>query len=1019
MSRSGRSTLYFDAYHLPGDVDLLYRGSDVVPLEPRAASLLRYLATHNERVVPKSELLEQVWADVFTTDGVLKKAISQIRRALKDDAGESRFIETYHARGYRFIAPVRRVDPAAKRRDTLPPLSMPNPPSAMIPSYEQFKGRDAQLAELCAHFESARKGNPRPVVISGESGIGKTQLARHFRRWVRGAGATTLYGRFLDYRGARAGGELFVDLLAAALGPAANVLEEIEKRCGIALPADVFALSSPASDRFRYIVPIARAWLALARSAPLVLVLDDLQWADEASLDILGCIMRMLESEPLMLLLLVRPEEERSNAVQSWLEEHAVQRTYATLQLGGLDETTCRDVIGSVFQARRSGELPPRDIERLHQLTGGNPYFLIEILRELVAEKAVVANQDQRRWIWKGIDNLTLPPSIVLASRARVERLSAAVLDLLEQASVFGDEFRVDALASVAGLPHAEVDSLLEEAREAGILTIRNVSRGEDCRFQHSIQRHVLYTSIAPHRKRRLHAAAAEAISTIHAENPDRIAGALSVHYAGAEEPRKTLEWSLRAWRLAARRWEWRKASVFAGRARDAAADAAPTDAERVELLLVTGETCLAAGQNRDAVGVLREAASAADACGDRAATARALMREGEAQIGLSDYHSARISFISALDLYHAVGDEAGASRAVLQLAGVENARGACASAAELATKVLSGDPDDAARQEARAILGWSLALRGGFAEGRRLLDQALDLCERAGDIRSRATILRRLHWIDLCRGDYEAAIQLAARARSDSIAIGDALGETKANLGIGQARIAQGLFEEGIAIVNRTLERLQVIGDAHCEAEALWLLGRARCESGDLEQAASLIPRALAMVRRIGDRDDECRILIDLSRLEVVRGNLVVALEAAKSAHAIAEELANCEASALAQLQLACVELASGNAAVGVKKAEIAVHLLEQIGSSERWRGYSILGLGRRIAGDRAAARVALQRSLDLVDAVRDQIPAADTQRRMTISRNRATPARELASLLDADGLGDEARRLTKHWDY
>ena len=107
VPETGRPALYFESFHLPQDVDLLYSGEEVVPLEPRAVQVLRYLVLHHDRVVSKEELLEAVWPDVFTTDGVLKRAVSQVRRALGDDADESRFIETYHRRGYRFIARVR------------------------------------------------------------------------------------------------------------------------------------------------------------------------------------------------------------------------------------------------------------------------------------------------------------------------------------------------------------------------------------------------------------------------------------------------------------------------------------------------------------------------------------------------------------------------------------------------------------------------------------------------------------------------------------------------------------------------------------------------------------------------------------------------------------------------------------------------------------------------------------------------------------------------------------------------
>lgn len=100
--------LCFPPFHIPADVDLLYKDEEVIPLEPQAVRVLRYLAENHGRVVTKDELLEAVWPDVFTTDGVLKKAVSQARRALSDDIKEARFIETYHRRGYRFIAPVHR-----------------------------------------------------------------------------------------------------------------------------------------------------------------------------------------------------------------------------------------------------------------------------------------------------------------------------------------------------------------------------------------------------------------------------------------------------------------------------------------------------------------------------------------------------------------------------------------------------------------------------------------------------------------------------------------------------------------------------------------------------------------------------------------------------------------------------------------------------------------------------------------------------------------------------------------------
>jgi DNA-binding winged helix-turn-helix (wHTH) protein len=107
-SGSTEHLLCFPPFHIPESVDLLYKDDTVISLEPQAVKVLRYLAENHGRVITKNELLEAVWPDVFTTDSVLKKAVSQARHALGDDVKEARFIETYHRRGYRFTAPVSR-----------------------------------------------------------------------------------------------------------------------------------------------------------------------------------------------------------------------------------------------------------------------------------------------------------------------------------------------------------------------------------------------------------------------------------------------------------------------------------------------------------------------------------------------------------------------------------------------------------------------------------------------------------------------------------------------------------------------------------------------------------------------------------------------------------------------------------------------------------------------------------------------------------------------------------------------
>src|SRR5829696_8747294 len=266
-------TYHFSPFSLSPGVGLLFRDGAPVSLEPRAVKVLAYLVRSRGRVVPKEELLDKVWSDVFTTDAVLKQAVSQIRRALGDAAERPRYIQTFHARGYQFIAPVSvEAEVTEEAAGTARPAAAPAkenegdavtaPPRAEMrreeagPNYDLLVGREKELSLLRAEYGRVLAGAGQPVVVRGEPGIGKTQLARHFGRWAREQGAAFIYARFFDYEASRlAPYETFIDLLSAALSPerraeagtsrahtGRELREAVASRCGERLPDELFGV---------------------------------------------------------------------------------------------------------------------------------------------------------------------------------------------------------------------------------------------------------------------------------------------------------------------------------------------------------------------------------------------------------------------------------------------------------------------------------------------------------------------------------------------------------------------------------------------------------------------------------------------------------------------------------------------------------------------------------------------------------------------------------------------------------
>jgi DNA-binding winged helix-turn-helix (wHTH) protein/tetratricopeptide (TPR) repeat protein len=965
MSHLSQCELEFGSFKIPAKVDLLYRGDQLIALERRAVQVLRYLAEHSERVVTKDELLEAVWPDTFTTDGVLKRAISQARRALGDVADQARFIQTYHGQGYRFIAEVRQaaketsadagatpeanseqagraekaktVASSAPSSVALPKVVESQPPifdvptlrQAGVPDYNQLVGREAELLQLQNEYARVLAGNGRPVMIFGEPGIGKTQLARAFMRGAQTQGALCLYARFFDYQASRlAPYEVFLDMLrtvlsvpsaGAATGSQASLTGGLrslaQRELSVSLPEELFVETKPGAElrvskptgaltppqtsispttgplittNSRTIVPISQCFIRASLHRPLVLVFDDLQWADEASRDCVGYLLRTLQSEPLMVVCLARAEaaNDRAHPLASWLRRQASLRSYTALTLPPLSENDCRAACEAVFD--RSLQIPASDLQRLRHVTGGNPYFLTEMLRLLMSEGAITFDAaPQPAWQWHGIKDLRLPDTIVMAAHAKLDRLTEEVRELVECAAVIGDEFRIETLAQMTGRSEEEIESLLLTGVRCGVLSERSVSAGNDARFYHTILRHVLYENLPARRRKRLHLQAAQALETVYRYDRERVAEAVSVHYEAAGEAARAFEWSLRAWQAASSRQSWSEALLNIERARRAAdemqrAAQAPLEpGDRLRLLFAWGESCSAVGQLHEAEQVYEEAVALANATNDRGALAVALLQYGQTQMGLSQYREAVLSTEQSLELYRQLNDGEGVALAMLQLGDVQVRLGHYEAAAQFAQDALEGVAlNSQIAAVAFGLLGWARALQGHYAEGVPLLERAVDYMGSIGDVQRRALLLRRRHWAELARGRYESAIELATRARDDFRGIGDARGEAQMDLGIGQARLAQGLYDEAVELLKRAQESLHRVGDTHLETEAQWLLGRTACELGQYELAEAQLSSALQTIREsVGDRDDEFRMLTDLARLRLATGGHTEAL--------------------------------------------------------------------------------------------------------------------------------------------
>jgi DNA-binding SARP family transcriptional activator len=471
-------------------------------------------------------------------------------------------------------------------------------------------GREDALRRLSAAWEDARSGALRVALVSGEPGIGKTTLVGEFCQRAHAAGAAILYGRcdeepLLPH-------QPFVEALERHLSslPAPEREAWLAARGGALgrlLPGMGTAVTDEGGPAERYAAFEALRSLVeqTAAARPLVLVLDDLHWADAGTLRLLRHLARMAGGARALLALCARDAELNAEAAAA-IADLRRDGPLLTLALAGLDD----EAVGALVAARRGGT-DPETARRLRAQTGGNPFFLDELLRD----------GDQR-------PDARPPPGVREVVGRRVARLGTATQDVLALAAVAGLEFDVGDLALAAGRDPGDVLEALDDAAASGLVAATRPAHGYA--FSHALVAEALLAGLPPARRARLHLAVADALERRHPAAAGRHAAEIARHLQAAgplAAPERIVAWEAAAARQAAAALAYEQAASHY----EAALTALPHPGapERVELLLGLGGAHDRAGHRSAARDAFRGAAELARAAGDGRLLAQAALGHG------------------------------------------------------------------------------------------------------------------------------------------------------------------------------------------------------------------------------------------------------------------------------------------------------------------------------------------------------------------------------------------------------
>ena len=426
------------------------------------------------------------------------------------------------------------------RQETLAALPEPRPRAGtvVLPA-APLVGRDPALALLHEALQRANCGRPEAVLVTGDSGIGKTRLVEVFTRSLRRGESRTAGVRCFAAEGSLPYAPVVAMLRSDAISPGLAGLSKTWRReIGRLLPEladDEPGTASPMTEgwqRGRLFEALARAVLA---AQPLLLVIDDLHWCDRDTLEWLHYLLRFDVAARLLLVATARSHELALNApLQALVPALHKEELLREVELPPLSEGETGTLAQSLSERRLSPELRAR----VYRETEGNPLFVVELMREnaivRVGEMAAEGEYAEP----------ALPPKLQAVLTSRLERLSPAAYDLMCMAAVIGRQFDFDVLVHVSHHDEDAVVHGLDELWQRRI--VREVGAGQ-YDFSHDKLREVAYGRLSLTRRQLLHRYVAEALEALHAEDLERVSARIAYHYDRAASPERAVNYYLLA----------------------------------------------------------------------------------------------------------------------------------------------------------------------------------------------------------------------------------------------------------------------------------------------------------------------------------------------------------------------------------------------------------------------------------------------------------------------------------------
>ncbi|MFT4114500.1 ATP-binding protein [Silvibacterium sp.] len=506
--------LKFGEFRLDARNECVWRGEEMLALTPRPFAVLRYLVEHPQCLVTHDEMLEALWPETYVQPQVLRTYILELRKLLGDDPVCPRYIQTVPRRGYRFMAAVADAE------------------EADAPASNGIVGRAAELKLLAEHLKRVRNGERATLFITGEPGIGKTALLDAFCA-ANGTDDGLRVARGQSIEGFAGKESLY------------PVREAVNEMCSADEAKARPAMQAAVRDGSASITSLCETFETLAANRPLLLIFEDIHWADRASLDLIGALARRRSRAKLMLVATYRPADLDAAHPLRQIEQDLLNNARGAngsggsriqeLRLAPLDKESVREYLRRQLGAET---LPPGLTSLVHQHSAGNALFMTAVLDHLKGQN--LFRHDGAELSLRvpiGEIDLGVPDGLAGLIEFQLEKLSEEDRRLLEAGSVAGTIFPAWAVAAALELELEEIEerfaALVRRVKLvsiAGYDELPGGGRSAFYVFSHALYREALYTRLPSTRRAQWHRRVAERLRTMFAGQEENVAVEIAAH---------------------------------------------------------------------------------------------------------------------------------------------------------------------------------------------------------------------------------------------------------------------------------------------------------------------------------------------------------------------------------------------------------------------------------------------------------------------------------------------------------